>query len=228
MDQSKEKVLKIVGISDTHNRHNKLVIPECDILIHAGDATGMGRESEVRNFAKWFDKQDAGHLIWVPGNHEKDFEDCLPHSLEWFKEECPTGIILINESVNIEGINIYGSPVTPWFYDWAWNVHRHQIKKYWNNIPLNTDILITHGPPHQILDEIVYANGDPKGEFVGCWELSDRIKDLKQLKHHLFGHIHFWGGQTVAKDGILYHNLSICDEAYMPSNPITIIDYIKE
>ena len=216
--------MKIVAISDTHNRHDKLVIPECDILIHAGDATGRGRESEVRKFARWYQQQEAGYLIWVPGNHEKDFEDCMPHSLQWFKEECPDGHILINNSINIEGINIYGSPVTPWFHDWAWNEYRGQIANTWAKIPNNTNILITHGPPYQILDELVYADGSPRGEFVGCWSLAERIKELKDLDLHIFGHIHNQAGQKHI-NGVSYYNVSICDESYYPSNPITIIDY---
>lgn len=215
----------IVAISDTHNKHDNLVIPECDILIHAGDATGMGRESEIRRFAKWLNRQPAKHKIFVPGNHEVDFKDCLPHSLLWFTEECPEAHLLINESINIEGINIYGSPVTPWFLDWAWNVHRGEIKRYWDNIPDNTNILITHGPPHKILDETVFPDGTPNGQYVGCWSLTERINELKDLKHHIFGHIHHWGGQTVCKNGIMYHNAAICDETYYPGNAITIINY---
>jgi predicted phosphodiesterase len=34
--------MKICAISDTHNQHSELKIPECDILIHAGDFTNNG------------------------------------------------------------------------------------------------------------------------------------------------------------------------------------------
>lgn len=214
--------MKIIAISDTHDQHNKLAIPECDILIHAGDATNVGTEEEVRDFARWFSEQKARYLIWIPGNHEKKFEDSLPHSLQWFEKECPSGRVLINESINIEHINIYGSPITPWFGNWAWNSHREDIAKYWNAIPDNTNILITHGPPAKILD---YA---PQCGNVGCTDLYIRTQQLKQLKHHIFGHIHFSGGQTKLHNGIMYHNVAICNETYYPNNPITVIDYIKE
>lgn len=220
-------MLKIIAISDTHNRHNKLIIEPCDILIHAGDESGMGQESEIRHFAKWFNKQPAKHLIWTPGNHSVHFEKNYPSSLSWFKEECPNGTILINSGIQIEGINIWGSPITPTFFRWAYMADRgSEIKKYWDMIPDNTNILITHGPPYNILDELVYVDGTPKGIFVGCQDLSDRIKELKELDLHFFGHIHCGAGQKHL-NGVSYYNVSICDEIYYPSNPITIVDYEK-
>ena len=67
--------MKLVAISDTHNNHRKVEVPKCDILIHAGDWTSMGRKHEVEAFAKWLDLQEqAEHIVVVPGNHELDFE----------------------------------------------------------------------------------------------------------------------------------------------------------
>ena len=37
-------VVRIVLISDTHNKHKMLELPEGDILIHAGDFTNDGTE----------------------------------------------------------------------------------------------------------------------------------------------------------------------------------------
>lgn len=222
---------KIISISDTHNRHNHhhIQIPECDILIHCGDFTSMGYESEVRDFARWINKQNAGHIIIVPGNHELEFEKQLPASKNWILEHCPTANLLINESINIEGINIYGSPITPWFMDWAFNKHRGEdIQKYWDLIPDNTNILITHGPPHGILDETTNADGTPKPGNLGCIQLINRIKNLKDLDLHFFGHIHAPGGRQIHQDGVSFYNSAVCDEIYYPSNSITIVEYEKE
>lgn len=235
--------MKIVAISDTHNRHNKLVIPPCDILIHCGDWTSMGYKSEVEDFAKWINKQEAGYIIVVPGNHEKYLEDNLPDSLEWFVDHCPTAHLLIDESIEIEGIKIHGSPVSPWFHDWAWNRSSNQIngysvrgkdffplpiKPHWDKIPDDVNILITHGPPYGILDETTYANGDPRPGHLGCVELMNRIKELKDLDLHFFGHIHAPGGTEKHIDGVSYYNAAICDESYFPGNKITEVDYELE
>lgn len=219
-------MLKIVAISDTHNRHNRIKIPKCDILIHAGDWTFQGKFSEVIEFADWLEKQPAKHIVVIPGNHEKFYEAALPMSREWITERCPRANVLINESVNIEGINIYGSPVTLFFFNWAWNKYPDEIKPYWDAIPDNTDILVTHGQPYGINDGLYYASGDPTGEHVGCHLLKDRIKELKNLKIYIGGHLH--GGynhQTI--DGVDYYNAAICDDQYQVSNDPWIIDYDK-
>jgi Icc-related predicted phosphoesterase len=212
--------MKIVAISDTHNRHSQLVIPECDVLIHAGDATGQGYPSEVRSFARWFNNQPAKHKIFVPGNHEFYFESELPASKLWFQEECPDGILLIEQEIVIDGIKFYGSPITPRFFDWAWNRDRFRdIKPHWDTIPNDVNVLITHGPPFGVLDIVYYVDGITPKERVGCVELWERILELKQLKVHLFGHIHSESGEKEF-NGIRYFNCSVCDEMYMPVNGI--------
>jgi len=53
-----------------------------------------------------------------------------------------------DSSINIEGIKIYGSPWQPSYHDWAFNLERGEaIRKKWDLIPGDTDVLITHGPP---------------------------------------------------------------------------------
>lgn len=214
--------MKILAISDTHNRHNKVEIPTCDILIHAGDESFNGTEIETRNFFKWFDKQNATHLIWTPGNHSVGIEQNLPESLSWVTEESPRTNILINQEITIEGIKIWGSPISPFFCDWAWNVHRGaRIKRYWDAIPAETDILITHGPPYGILDGVKMV-GDYI-ESVGCQDLAERVLEVKP-KYHIFGHVHEGFGQQTLS-GTTYINASLLDENYKLVNKPVEIDY---
>lgn len=210
--------MKIIAISDTHNQHWNLTIPSCDILIHAGDATGRGREDEVRDFGKWFQQQNAAYKIWVPGNHEKIFQEQLPKSKRWFEEECPSGLILINQSVQILGKKFYGSPVTPFFLNWAWNAYIDELKETWAAIPEDTDVLITHGPAATILDSV--RIGSPP---LGCWVLRDEIQDRVKPEIHIFGHIHGSGGKHETYGVTTHYNVSICDEGYSTTNPVTEI-----
>lgn len=211
--------MKIIAISDTHNKHKTLgTLPECDLLIHAGDATGQGRESEIKNFAQWFHKQPAKHKIFVPGNHEKEFENNLPASLLWFTEHCPGAHVLINESITINGLKIYGSPVTPYFLNWAWNEHITGLQKAWATIPTNTDILITHGPAYGILDTTF-----PGNKSLGCLVLLKEIQERVLPKIHICGHIHGGYGKATVK-ATTHYNVSICNEMYQPINPITVVD----
>ncbi|CAO1616232.1 unnamed protein product [Jaminaea pallidilutea] len=83
---------------------------------------------------------------------------------------------------------IFGSPYTPWFRGWAWNYERgSEAKALYSNVPRDTDILLTHGPPHSLGDlDAIYD-----GSHVGCEELT-RKGDAGELQPRLwcFGHIH--------------------------------------
>lgn len=204
--------LKIVAISDTHNGHNKVVIPPCDILIHAGDESYRGTKEETEAFARWFDKQPAKHLVWIPGNHSLGVEAQWPNSKSWLSDISPRTNVLMNSDVTVEGIKIWGSPVTPWFHDWAWNVVRGpSIKKYWDMIPADTSIVVTHGPPFGIRDTV-----SRNGEHVGCKDLMDAMLRI-QPKAHVFGHIHEGYGWDFFMN-TMYFNASIMDEHYDPIN----------
>jgi Icc-related predicted phosphoesterase len=121
---------------------------------------------------------------------------------------------LEHSSVEIEGNVIFGSAYTPEFGGWAYNVPRGQpLKEKWAQIPDNTNILITHGPPMGILDVVP----NPPRKRAGCQDLYNRIQELKQLKLHVFGHLHMNHGYIKVND-ITYINASICTEEYKPIN----------
>lgn len=82
--------MKIVVISDTHNKYNKIEIPECDILISCGDYSFRGEPSEVKNFHKWLNKQNARYKISIQGNHELGVEKDFNLSKQIAEERCRT------------------------------------------------------------------------------------------------------------------------------------------
>jgi len=218
-----ETNLKIVALSDTHGQYEKSIVPECNILIHAGDATNWGSEEEIRKFARWFAAQPAEHKIFVPGNHELFFYRGLPASELWFTEECPEGILLIDSGVCIDGINIWGSPWTPKFGDWGFMRNRlSDIKYYWDAIPDETDILITHGPPLYILDELFMPYGRKRGQ-VGCEMLWDRVNALPNLKYHIFGHIHDQYGMK-SNGRTQFFNVAACANMNVFKNQPMVIE----
>ena len=187
--------MQLTIISDTHGTHYDLKLKQGDLLIHAGDITEYGTEEEVIDFLKWFAKQPFEHKIFIAGNHDLFLENCSRTKL---KKIIPSGIIYLqNSSVDINGLNIYGSPVTPYFLGMAFNKRRgSEILKVWNKIPENTDILITHGPPIGILDN-----------EMGCEELKQRVESIKPTLH-LFGHIHEQHG-TIQKQETVYVNAAV-------------------
>jgi len=94
-------------------------------------------------------------------------------------------------------------------------------KEHWEKIPMNTDILITHGPPMDIMDKTEIG-----GHHVGCQYLAKRIKKVKP-KVHIFGHIHETYGTQVHHD-TTYMNCSVMDIGYSVVNPPTEFYYYKE
>ena len=217
---------RIVAISDVHCKWNKLVIPDCDLLISCGDYSFKGENHIVKDFHKWLNKQPAKEIISVQGNHELAVEKDFNQAKLIAKEVCPRVHFIDEGLVEIDGIKIWCSAITPWFHNWAWNRYPGEdIQRHWDLIPNDVNILITHGPPYGILDELVFPDGTPKGVHVGCWQLKNKIKELKNLKLHFFGHIHNQGHGYKHEDGVSYYNAAICDELYMPTNPISIVDY---
>jgi len=171
---------KIVCVSDTHANHWETVVPDGDILLHAGDLTRRGDPADVEDFNLWLGTLPHRHKIVICGNH--DF--CFERTPEFARSLITNAIYLQDETVVIDGIRIYGSPWQPWFFSWAFNAHRGDpIAAKWALIPPDTDILMTHGPVRKILDQ-TYT-----GQHVGCDDLLARIRAVKP-KLHVCGHIH--------------------------------------
>lgn len=226
--------MKIVCISDTHNHKPKLP-PDGDLLIHSGDLTMQGSKDEVRKGIDWLSdlakhKYEHGVLL-IPGNHDFYFEPDAPHlpktkfgrtierNAKAAREMCGNANVqlLMDEATEVAGVKIYGSPVSPWFHDWAFNVQRNVIGQVWEKIPDNTQLLITHGPP--------YGLGDLcRGGNVGCQALLERIKLLKDLKVHVFGHIHEGAGEHWFNNK-LFVNASVLDGYYNGYNEIITVNW---
>jgi Icc-related predicted phosphoesterase len=196
--------MKIVAISDTHLRHRGLKLPKADVIIHAGDITLRGRASEVTDFLDWFAGLNYAHKIFIAGNHDFFLEKSSPAAIA---QMLPEGVTYLKDSgTQINGLKFWGSPVTPWFFNWAFNRHRGApLRHHWNMIPADTDVLITHGPPYGILDQV----GNQL--HVGCKDLVKKVEEIKP-KVHVFGHIHESYG-FVKKSSTRFYNASITSEA---------------
>lgn len=197
--------MKFVCIADTHGQHHSLKLPKADVIIHAGDISRRGEKSEVLDFLKWFSDLDFKYKVFIAGNHDFYFEQSSQIELN---KIIPENIIYLNDSgTTINNINIWGSPISPWFFNWAFNRHRGgPIAKHWNLIPQTTDILITHGPAFGILDKTINI------EQVGCKDLLKKIQELKP-KFHVCGHIHEAYGQ-VSHSETTFINASVLNENY--------------
>ena len=207
--------MRACHISDCHDVYqdlNLLVPKDIDILFITGDMTYRGRESEIELLMLELVKlrRRIDHIVCTFGNHEVG---CEGREIEYKLKFAGIGVTLLNhESIEIEGIRIFGSPYTPEFFDWAFMYKREDGEKVWGDIPSGTQVLLTHGPALGILDWCHDGH-------VGCEDLKNKVLyGLPALKYHLFGHIHESHG-TLEKSGILFSNGSIMNGRYRFVNP---------
>lgn len=188
--------MKILQISDTHNKHHLLVnLPEADVIVHYGDFTDNGTEKEVLDFLNWFIMLPYKHKIFVTGNHDT----CLWNAEAI--EDLPKNVHFLQDSeCKIEGISFFGL---------AYN-HSEQV------IPPDADVLVSHEPPFMILDKdnnIHWGNAD----------LKKKILEVKP-RYHLFGHIHGAYG-TEKHHGIVFSNAALFYESFQMEGNFHLLKY---
>jgi len=215
--------MKITLISDTHTKHNQLdgLLPGGDLIIHSGDMSSMGYKHEIQQFLKWYNNLDYTNKVFIAGNHDWGFQEdpkMCKELLELYKK-----VTYLQDNLGLIGedyetlVKVYGSPWQPEFYSWAFNLPRmgSELEQKWADIPLDTDILVTHGPSWGNLDTV---NG--QSVPLGCELLTERIKVVKP-KIHVCGHIHTGYGYKFDGDSHFF-NASVLDERYnLTQKPFT-------
>lgn len=219
--------MKIAAISDLHGELPD--IPECDILLIAGDICPGGKAVRFEPIvqmkflqgavAPWLDSIPARHVVATWGNHDFIGEDCLkylvPRGLRW--------TMLVDDYVVVEGLKIYGLPWQLPFLDYAFNLSEEGCERKYRHIPDDTDIIISHGPPHGYGDlaprRITDRNEEqwPAGENCGSPSFTRRIFEVKpQLV--VFGHIHEGRGVWDV-DGVTLANVTRVDRYFTVHYP---------
>lgn len=218
--------MDITFISDTHTKHIELngQLPGGDLLIHSGDIMNSGyKNQEIHDFCKWFEVQDYKHKIFIAGNHDRMFENNPLESNTIINNYDVT--YLQDSEYVIDGVKLYGSPWQPWFHNWAFNLPKDgwELEQKWKDIPEDTDILITHGPPQDHLD----ISGTPYNEpHLGCELLRVKV-DEQPPKIHVFGHIHGSYGYKF-DNGTHFINASVLNERYQQVNKPLTVDWNPE
>ncbi len=207
-----KKMIKAVCVSDIHMSHWDLVMPPGDILIVAGDISGITNHAELIGFNAWLGTLDYKVVYVVPGNHDGQFVD----SEQTSRSLLSNATVLIDEAAEFEGLKIWGSPWVQQYGDWWWMLHPDALYDKWLKIPDNTDILITHQPPYMLLDRVFRGH-------AGCPHLRDAVLTRIKPKLHVFGHLHLDGGQWIEYNGTIYVNAAMNDENYaVTRNPVVI------
>lgn len=207
--------VKLVCISDTHGMHSKIgKLPAGDILIHAGDFSSdlppLGEVEDLVFFNRWLEKQPYQHKILIAGNHDFICQEDSAIS----KKIITHAVYLQDSGIEVNGLKFWGMPWTPIFMNWAFMANGKEMKRYTEMIPDDIDVLITHGPPHGIMDQVGKVH-------VGSKELLQAVKRVNP-KAHIFGHIHEGHGiKSIHRT--VFVNACALDEWYEPVNKPMVV-----
>lgn len=197
--------MRLICVSDTHNEHSKLVVPDGDIFIHAGDYSDFGRSEENKSFLTWMAALPHKIKVLVIGNHDRfKYLTDRPgeNRLQKYKETYPSIRFWLHEGAEFDGKKFYGCAS---FDD--------RYGEPIENIPHEVDVLITHCPPYGILDQTIPISAFGPvdvGVSIGCKKILD-VVDNAQPRLHLFGHVHEQGGKKYRRGKTMCYNLSACD-----------------
>ncbi|MDD2191025.1 MAG: metallophosphatase domain-containing protein [Bacteroidales bacterium] len=201
--------MRILHISDTHNKHRQVKnLPSADLIIHSGDVSFAGTEDELINFIDWFRSLDYKYKIFIGGNHDFYLEETKKETIQSL---LPNNCYYLDKSeITIENINFFG---LPFFVSESMSGDYEQSIKL---IPKDTNILITHRPPYGILDYSGTIN-------YGCQDLLKAISKIKP-RYNLFGHIHDAYGVKETPH-TTFANTALVDEHYHLINKPFVFDY---
>lgn len=203
-------------IACTADMHGNLPpIPECDILLLAGDLCPNSHSSLQAKwldtaFRDWLDQIPAKRVIGVAGNHDLVFErtpHLVPGGLRWH--------YLQHDLIEVEGLKIFGMP---WIVP-IWGAFQRDeagLERKYSQIP-DVDIVISHGPPFGIGDRA--QNTD---DHCGSPALRHRLLEIKP-KLVVFGHIHEGHGVYQVED-VRFANVSLMNNFFLPTHEPLIFD----
>ncbi|KAJ7718683.1 Metallo-dependent phosphatase-like protein [Mycena maculata] len=203
---------RFVLLSDTHAART-FPVPAGDVLLHSGDLTRRGTLRELRHTMEWLYALPHPVKIIIAGNRDFSLDrewydanwartarhdevaiweppDTLAELLTGPRAVAANIVYLHDEQYKFRARpggrewSVYGSPQSPNFgarvrafgYDAA------DAEAVVSQFP-STDILMTHGPPHEVLDLTT------KAAHAGCPALAARLHALRP-RLHAFGHIH--------------------------------------
>lgn len=195
--------IKIASTSDIHGNLD-FKVPVVDILTISGDICPVhGSHNPTQQlhwvnnkFIPWcyelINSKNVNYIVFIAGNHDFVFQVMAKGKNEAFNVQWPAGVhYLYQQHTEIEGVKFYGTPWTPTFGNWAFMQSEDVLNNYFESIPNDLDILLSHGPAHGLNDTIMQRpewsyGSDP---HVGSKSLREHIKRAMPKKL-LVGHIH--------------------------------------
>jgi Icc-related predicted phosphoesterase len=233
---------RLVCISDTHTLHAKttqaIIEARADILVHAGDITGgmtHRQNSQIGDFADWcaslLAKGYVSHVVAIAGNHDEVLDSSCPVTRRDYPDSPReltdrlrrAGIIYLQDrAATVAGLKFYGAPWSHRYGDHGFMIDSAaQDEDIFSRVPAGLDVLITHCPPHGILDDMPREDG--RIELTGSPALRRTIAK-RRPRVHVFGHIHPHHGMKVTAEGVLCVNACTCNGDNRAKNRPLVLD----
>lgn len=207
--------IRFVCISDTHEKHWLLDLPEGDVLIHCGDILfqnrgqkgkreSMAGEQKLIDFNNYLATLTSfSHKIVIAGNHDSI---CSHHTQAEIQSLLSNCIYLDNQLTIVRGLRIYGSPHSRVFgsANSAFQLEPGELSAVFDRVPTDLDVLMTH---------------------VGrCCKLTEDMVARVQPKVHVFGHFHKQYGVDFTLADTVSMNASSLNGMYAPTNLPVVFD----
>jgi Icc-related predicted phosphoesterase len=217
-----ETKMRITMTADLHGHFPET--PGGDLLIVAGDLTARDEMDGFENFHLWMHNQNYRKKVYIAGNHDMNLKTFLGYKGKHFY--ISEAEYLEDSGIEFDGVKIWGTPWSKYFdginpFCKAFMKTDKNLVKYYDKIPDDTDILISHGPPFDILDESYYDK-----EKCGSQALLATL-DRVRPKVFVCGHIHEGNGFLLLKHegpNTACYNVSHMNVHYKPVNPVVTID----
>lgn len=229
---------KIVATADLHGYlPDKIDLTEKYLaILIAGDVTPGGSSNSQQTWLRnkmrpWVRDSRWTHFKYIAGNHDSYFDGMCPDWVGgYFRDNRAelTSNVWFFRRHEINTIKVWGSPWSPPFRNWSFMLPEEALGQRYAAIPHNSDIILSHCPPHGILDENMH------GEHCGSTALRERIKKIQEETKGvypslcIFGHIHEQGGKTQWFNNTLCANVSYVDFFYKPANPPMVFEFDME
>lgn len=229
--------LVVRGASDLHGFLP--AVEPCDVLLLAGDLVPLDIQDDMGlslrwftdAFAEWVEEIPAGEVIGIGGNH--DF------LLDRLRRRVGPGVherlfdagwtYLQDAGTTLAcGLKVWGTPWSPGTADWAFMGHDHELTEFFDRIPTELDVLLTHTPPYGKGDRAPREPNPLAGwlkahEHIGSATLQ-RVIHRAKPRLVVYGHVHADGGWRLDTPDTRYANVSLLDENYflvrLPSEPL--------
>lgn len=235
--------MKIVALSDIHG-HLNIDIPQCDVVCICGDILPLQVQRSIvksvswlcQDFKPWAESLPCKYVVFIAGNHDFIFETLGPkagrrprevmndifseHHLKKSKL-----VYLRDESATLDGVKFYGTPWCPHLVNWAFYKPQAELIDTYNNIPSDTEILLTHCPPQYQDLGVVLQDGINYMRDFGSPELFAVLQDKPNIKWVLSGHIHTGNHNPIKFKSTNMVNVSIKDEKYIVTYKPFVFNY---